>query len=85
MIWGLKSFQLYILSYKFIPPVAVAIPFYVLFGKFCLSDTYQGLIIAHLTFKLLLTIWLLKGFFMDIPKEIDESAMVDGCSMLGAI
>ena len=82
---GSKALQTYILSFRFLPPVTVAIPLFILFSYWGLIDTYQGLIIAHLLFNLPLVIWLLKGFFQDIPKEVDESAMVDGCSVLGAI
>jgi multiple sugar transport system permease protein len=49
-----------------------------------LQDTYAGLIIAYLTFTLPLSIWLLKGFFDGIPKELERAARIDGCTRFGA-
>jgi ABC-type glycerol-3-phosphate transport system permease component len=47
-------------------------------------DTYQALILIYLTFNLPYAVWMMRGFFMEIPREIEESALVDGCSPLGA-
>jgi ABC-type glycerol-3-phosphate transport system permease component len=47
-------------------------------------DTLQALIVVYLTFNLPYAVWMMRGFFLEIPREIEESALVDGCSPLGA-
>src|SRR6267142_1447915 len=67
-----------ILSFRFMPPVAVAIPIYLMIRYLGLLDGYLGLILPYVAFSLPLVIWIMIGFFDEIPREIDESAMVDG-------
>jgi multiple sugar transport system permease protein len=50
-----------------------------------LLDTYTGLLIAYVSFALPFSIWLLIGFFLDVPIEVEEAAMIDGCSRLGVL
>jgi multiple sugar transport system permease protein len=77
---GAKQISLWILSLYMMPSIAVALPFYLLFFKLKLLDTHLAVIISHLSFLLPFGIWLLRGFFADIPRELDEAAMLDGCS-----
>ncbi|MFQ5693597.1 MAG: carbohydrate ABC transporter permease, partial [Nitrospinota bacterium] len=72
------DFFMYILSTRMAPAISLAIPFYLMFAGFGLLNTYIGLILAHLTFNLSFYIWILRGFFKDIPVELEESSMVDG-------
>ncbi len=65
------------------PPVAGIIPIYILMKNLRLLDTVWCLIFAYLTFNLPFVIWMLKGFFEEIPREIEESALIDGCSEFG--
>lgn len=74
-----------ILITQMVPPPLFVIPLYVLFRDLLLLDTFTGLIIGHTTFTLPLCIWLLKGFFDSVPFELEEAAMLDGCSRLGAL
>ncbi len=74
-----------ILITQMVPPPLFVIPLYVLFRDLVLLDTYTGLIIGHTTFTLPLCIWLLKGFFDSVPFELEEAAMLDGCSRIGAL
>lgn len=69
---------MYILSTRMAPSIALAIPFYLMFGSLELLNTYTGLILAHLTFNLSFYIWVLRGFFRDIPVELEETTIVDG-------
>lgn len=69
-----------ILTTRMAPPIAIALPMYILFSKFGLIDTHIAVILAHTTFNLVLVVWVMKGFFDEIPIEIDESAFVDGCT-----
>lgn len=70
-------------AYMF-PPLLLAIPLATLFVGIGLSDTLLSLVIAHCTITLPLGVWLLWGFFKQIPHDVEEAAMVDGCSRLRA-
>jgi multiple sugar transport system permease protein len=67
-----------ILSFRFMPPVAVAIPIYLMIRYLGQLDGYFGLILPYVAFSLPLVVWIMIGFFDEIPREIDEAAMVDG-------
>ncbi len=71
-----------IIFFRMIPPIAAIVPLFMLFENFRLLGTFTGLIIAHTAFKLPVTIWLLRNFFLDVPRELDDSARVDGGSTL---
>jgi len=81
---GGDNLPFFILSQRFMPPVAVIFPFVLAFKALKWVDTYQALIIVYLTFNLPYAVWMMRGFFKEIPVEIEESALVDGCSPLGA-
>jgi multiple sugar transport system permease protein len=66
------------------PVVLLAIPIFVLLSKIHLLNTYVGLILAFTAFTLPYNVWLLRGFFEDLPKNLEESARVDGCTQIGA-
>jgi multiple sugar transport system permease protein len=65
---------------QMLPPITIIVPLYVLFMGLDLLDTQAALIISYLTFTLPLAIWMMTGFFEDIPVELEESAMVDGAN-----
>jgi ABC-type glycerol-3-phosphate transport system permease component len=69
-----------VLSLRFMPAVAVAIPILLMMRFLDLDDTLPGLVIPYVAFSLPLVIWILIGFFDEIPRELDDAAMVDGCS-----
>ena len=79
---GEKHIALWILSLRFLPPIAVAIPFYIQWQDFHLLDTYPGLILVYVAFNLPFAIWLLRGFLADIPVELEEAALLDGLSRM---
>ena len=70
-------------AYMF-PPLLLAIPLYAMFTKVGLNDTLFSLVISHLTMTMPLGVWFLWGFFKAMPFELEEAAMVDGCTRLGA-
>lgn len=75
----------WILSLRMLPPMAVVIPFFLL-GRFLgLLDTHILLVIVYLSFNIPFTIWMMRGFIEDIPRELEEAAWVDGCSRFQAI
>jgi multiple sugar transport system permease protein len=80
--FGDKAFYGGIIFFRMIPPIAAIVPLFMLFEQFRLLGTFSGLIIAHTAFKLPVTIWLLRNFFLDVPRELDDSARVDGGSTL---
>jgi multiple sugar transport system permease protein len=67
------------------PEIAVLIPFYILFSKFYLLDTYPALLMIYVAFNVSFVIWMMRGFFRDVPSELEDSARVDGCSRYGAL
>jgi len=70
---------------QMLPPIAIVVPLYVLFNNLDWVDTRQALIISYLTFTIPLSIWMMMGFFEDVPIELEEAAMIDGCSRFGAL
>jgi multiple sugar transport system permease protein len=74
----------WILTTRMTPPVAVLIPFYVLYVQTNLVDSYAGLIIAHVALNLSIAVWLMKGFFEELPPELEEAAMIDGATQAQA-
>ena len=72
---------LWILSSRILPPVGTAIPFYLAFIRLRLIDTHIGLIIVFLSFNISLVIWIMSAFFDQISRELDEAAIIDGCSV----
>jgi len=74
------SFATIILCARLVPPVALAVPLFLLVHRLGLADTRTGLILAHSTFNLPFAIWLLVPFFKGMPKQLEEAALVDGAS-----
>jgi len=70
----------WILTFRMSPEVIFIIPYYLLWTVLGLYDTHLSLILSHTTFTLPIVIWLMKGFFDDIPKDVEEAALLDGCS-----
>ncbi len=68
----------FILSTRMMPPIAVAIPIFLMFREVGLSDTHLGMILLYTAVNLSLSVWLLKGFIDEIPREYEEAALIDG-------
>ncbi|MFJ4923581.1 carbohydrate ABC transporter permease [Streptomyces sp. NPDC088725] len=81
---GRKAVIVGILAVQMIPLVAMIIPAFLLLNDLGQYDKLTGLIIMYLTLILPFTVWTLRGFIVNIPKELEEAAMVDGCSRTGA-
>ncbi len=79
---GSSKLMLSILSLQMFPQAMLLISFYVIYLQFKLLNTYQGLILANATFAVPFSIWMLKGFFDTVPREVEEAAMIDGCNRL---
>jgi multiple sugar transport system permease protein len=74
----------FILSTRMMPPIAIAIPIYLMYRELGLIDTRIGMILLYTAVNLSLSVWLLKGFMDEIPREYEEAAMIDGYSRLQA-
>jgi multiple sugar transport system permease protein len=69
---------LFVLATRMAPPVALVIPFYLIYARVGLLDTYLGLIVAYLTFNLSFYVWVLWSFCRELPVELEEAARADG-------
>jgi multiple sugar transport system permease protein len=74
----------FILSTRMMPPIAVAIPIYLMYRNLGLSDTALGMILLYTAVNVSLAVWLLKGFIDEIPREYEEAAMIDGYTRMQA-
>ncbi|MBC2868103.1 carbohydrate ABC transporter permease [Streptomyces mexicanus] len=81
---GRKIVIVGILAVQMVPLVAMIIPVFLLLNDLGQYDKLTGLIVTYLTFILPFTVWTLRGFIVNIPRELEEAAMVDGCSRTGA-
>ncbi len=81
---GADNLAFWILSIRMMPPVAAIIPIYIIMRNIRLLDTPWSLVITYLTFNLPFAVWMMRSFFQEIPREIEESALVDGCSVFRA-
>jgi N,N'-diacetylchitobiose transport system permease protein len=81
---GNKLFVVLVIGILMLPQVGLVIPLYVVLGKYGAANALIGLVLVHWVFLLPFAIWTLRGFIMGIPRELEEAAMVDGSSRLGA-
>ncbi len=81
--WRQKWLSFAILFTQMAPWIIFLLPWYIIFKRLGLYDTYIGLVLSNLTYMIPFTVWLLLGFFEDVPKEIEEAAWLDGCSHTG--
>lgn len=77
---GSRTVFLSIMLLRAIPGIALSLPLFIIFARLGLVDTLVGLTLAFTAMNIPFTIWLMDGFFREIPKEIDEAAQIDGCS-----
>jgi multiple sugar transport system permease protein len=77
---GGDNFAMWIISNRMVPPIAVVFPIFLLYVQLGWVDSYHGLIILYTAFNLPYVIWMMRGYIQDIPLELEESALVDGCS-----
>ena len=77
-IWRSDDLFIFILATRMAPPVCLMIPFYLIYAKVGLIDTYIGLVLAYLTFNLSFYVWVMRSFCRDLPVELEEAALVAG-------
>lgn len=71
------------LMVRILPGIAFLVPLFVIYRRLGLINTLGGIALAHITVVLPLVIWVMAGFFEDIPRELEEAAQIDGCSRIG--
>ena len=76
---GGENLAVWIISQRMMPPVAIVFPIFLLYVFFGWVDSYHGLILLYTAFNLPYVIWMMRGYIEDIPLELEESALVDGC------
>jgi N,N'-diacetylchitobiose transport system permease protein len=81
---GRKLFIVLMIGIQMLPGAGLIIPIYVVLARYHQVDKLSGVIITYLTFALPFSVWTLRGFIIGIPKELEEAAMVDGSTRLGA-
>jgi multiple sugar transport system permease protein len=77
---GGQHLAFWVLSQRFLPPVAIILPIFLLFRGWKLYDTHVGLILAYTFMTLPLTVWMMYAYFRQLPKSLEEAALVDGLS-----
>ncbi len=81
---GRKLFIVLVIGIQMLPPAGLIIPLYVVLARYQLVNALTGVILVYLTTALPFSVWTLRGFILGIPKDLEEAAMVDGSSRLGA-
>jgi multiple sugar transport system permease protein len=77
---GGENLAVWIISQRMMPPIVIAFPIFLLYVFFHWVDSYHGLIILYTAFSLPYVIWMMRGYIEDLPLELEESALVDGCT-----
>lgn len=73
-------YMMLLLAARLLPAMVLAVPLFTVMSFLGLTDTYLAVVAAHLTFSIPFTVWMMRGFFVAVPKTIDEAARLDGCS-----
>ena len=81
---GSKYLLFGVLSTRIVPQITFMIPFFIIFRKLHMIDTHISIIIMHLTIILGFGIWMMRSYFMDIPYDLEQSALIDGCTYFQA-
>jgi multiple sugar transport system permease protein len=79
------GFGIFVLAARMAPGIAFLLPWFIIFVKTNLTDTYFSLVMTHLIFTLPLILWMMIGFIEGVPLEIEQAAMVDGCTVWGSL
>src|SRR5690606_32013985 len=81
---GGNAMPVVILATQMMPPIVLVIPFFLIFKDIGLTDSRAGLIVTYLAFNLPYVVWLMMSFMKRVPRELDEAALIDGCTPMTA-
>jgi multiple sugar transport system permease protein len=82
---GGDHLAIWIVSQRMVPPICIVFPVFLLFVALKWVDTFHGLILLYTAFNLPYVIWMMRGYFEDVPIELEESALIDGCTRWQAL
>ena len=82
--WKNEDIGFFFISQRMFPPIAVAVPYFILFNSLGMVDKLSTMILIYMAMNIPLVVWLLWDFFKELPIEVEEAALVDGCSRLGS-
>jgi len=82
---GREGMAMWILSLRMLPPIATVIPFYLVLSRVGLLDSYAGLLLVYLSFSLPFAIWMLQGYFAELPRSVIEAAAADGAGPVATL
>ena len=77
---GGHNFAIWVMTQRMLPPIAIVFPLFLAFAFIDILDTFPSIIVVYVAFNLPFVIWMMRGYIEDIPIELEESAMVDGCT-----
>lgn len=80
-----RRLSLWILSTRMLPPIVTAVPLFLMMRDLRLLNTIASLVVVYTALNLPFVVWMMRGFFRELPRELEEAAMVDGDSRLGAL
>jgi len=80
-----EAVRFLVLVMRMAPRMVLVVPYFLMMQRLGLLDTYTGLLVAYVSFALPFSIWLLIGFFIDVPLEVEEAALIDGCTPFGVL
>ncbi len=79
---GKDTLSFWVLASRIAPPMAVVLPFFLIFKSMGILNTYSSIIIIYMTLNIAFVVWMMRGYFMQIPLSIEEAAKIDGCSVI---
>jgi multiple sugar transport system permease protein len=82
--WKNNDIAFWIISQRMFPPIALVVPYFILFDRLDILDSIPALILVYTGMNLPLVVWLLRDYFRDLPVELEEASMVDGTTRIGA-
>jgi len=82
---GGQHLSFWVLSQRFLPPIAIILPIFLIYRVLGLNDTHLGLIIAYTVFTLPVSVWMMFAYFRQLPRSLEDAALVDGCTRWQAL
>jgi multiple sugar transport system permease protein len=82
---GKNLFAFWILASRIAPPMALVLPFFIMFREVNLVNSYLSIIVIYMTLNLAFVVWMMRGYFEQVPVSIEEAAKIDGCSIFGTL
>lgn len=77
---GGQHLSFWVLSQRFLPPIAIVLPVFLIYRNIGIYDTHLGLILAYTVFTLPVSVWMMYAYFRQMPRSLEEAALVDGCT-----